>query len=217
MTLRLLAPLFAPVLLIAADASVAPSAKAAESPKAAEPAKPAPRRTLAQMAEDKRVLAVELVQLTRVETQMEGVVSGMRASMDQQFDQALAGPAASQKALIEEYRTKIHAIIREGVDWRMMQPDIVKAYADTYTETELRELVAFFKSPIGKAYAEKGPRIGAAVSGIAEGRMQQIQPRIQSTFYELGLRLNQALQPAGQPGAQGQPGNPQDQRVPATR
>lgn len=200
------ASVFSPILLIAAVPAAAPATTDA--------AKPTVRRTLAQMAEDKRAVAAELVKLSQVESQMAGVIAGMRGSIDQQFDQALTGPAASQRALIEEYRAKIHVIIREGVDWQLVQPDIVKAYADAYSESELRELVAFFKSPIGKAYAEKSPRIAVAVNGIAEGRMQQIQPRIQSTFYELGLRLNQALQASGQ--AQGAPAT-QDRSAPGRR
>lgn len=173
------------------------AAEPAKEP-ATEPAKAPARRTLARMAEDKRVLATELVLLSGVEKQMATVVAGMRTQMDAQFDQALAGPAASQKPLIEEYRVKIHAVITEGTDWKQMMPDIVKAYADAYSEGELRELVTFFKSPIGKVYAERNPQIGAAISGIAQSRMQQMQPRIQSTFYELGLRLNQAMQASGQ-------------------
>lgn len=188
-------PLFlAPALALAAETVAKPVSKPT-----GDTAKAAPRRTLAQLAEDKRVLAAELVQLLRVEKLMADEIVGMRAGIDAQFDQALAGPAAAQRALIEEYRVKIHAIVGEGVDWKLMQADIVRAYADAYAEGELRELIVFFKSPLGRAFIEKSAQTTAAVRVVAQARLQQVQPRIQSAFYELGLRLNQAQQSAGQP------------------
>ena len=186
-----------PAALAAAAEPPAPESKPADAPsvaKAAADAKKPARRTLAQLEESKRALASELVQLTRVEQRLAAMAADSHAGLDEQIDRGHAGHAGAYKSIVEEYRRKLHAIVAEGFDWNALRPDIVKAHADAYTETELRELVTFFNSKIGKAFVEKNEKLGGDFGALTNARMQTIRPRIQSTFYELDLRLGQAAQ-----------------------
>ena len=200
-------PLVLPALF-SLTAFAAEPAKPVAAKAAGESAKPA-RRTLVQLAEDKRVVATELVQLMRLDKQVEASIAEVHAGLDAQINQGLNGPAAAHRALIEEYRKKLHAAITEGMDWNLMKPEVVKAYTDQFSEEELKSLVEFFKSPVGRSFAEKSDKVMSAISQATRKRMQEVQPRIQSGFYELNLRLQQAMQqsqqggPSAPAGAQG--------------
>ncbi len=183
-----LAPMAAMALLtLLAPAAGAETAAPAETRKA-------PRRTLEQLAESKRTLAAELVRLTRVEQRLAAMAADSHAGLDAQLNQGLNGPAAQFRPIVEEYRVKLHAIVNEGFDWKSLQGDIVNAHADAYSEAELKELVAFFGSKVGKAYVENSEKLGASIGAITGARMETIRPRIQSTLYELDLRIRQAAQ-----------------------
>ncbi|MEA3213535.1 MAG: uncharacterized protein QOE70_6592 [Chthoniobacter sp.] len=41
--------------------------------------------------------------------------------------------------------------------WLKLKPEYVKAYADVFTEEELRALIAFYKSPTGQTFLDKTP------------------------------------------------------------
>lgn len=48
--------------------------------------------------------------------------------------------------------------------WQKLKQDYVKAYADVYTEGELRALITFYQSPIGQLYLDKTPELSRRLS-----------------------------------------------------
>ena len=109
------------------------------------------------------------------------------AKMDQGFKQMLdraqtsiktqttRQATAADKAAIEE---KISPILSQRLNWDLLKPQYVKAYADTFTEEELDAILAFYKSPAGQAWFAKSPEVGEKARQITQQAIQDAQSQI---------------------------------------
>ena len=73
---------------------------------------------------------------------------------------------------------KMIAAAKEIVTWERMQPHLVKAYTEVFTEIELRELTEFYASPIGQKYLSRQPELALAVMEVTGEMMQDLQARL---------------------------------------
>lgn len=79
----------------------------------------------------------------------------------QRFEQTKA-PAAKQSVL-DSYQAKANAALDQAIGWPKLKPDMVKLYTTNFSESELKDLVAFYQSPLGKKVLENAatdPAIG---------------------------------------------------------
>ncbi|MDD5727225.1 MAG: DUF2059 domain-containing protein [Victivallales bacterium] len=56
-----------------------------------------------------------------------------------------------------ELQTRITAINKQELSWDNIKKDMITTYAQTYSETELKELNSFFSSPTGKRFIAQTP------------------------------------------------------------
>ncbi len=54
-----------------------------------------------------------------------------------------------------EMANKVQPVIEKEVTWDKLKPEIIGIYRETFTEDELRGIIAFFRSPAGQAFREK--------------------------------------------------------------
>src|SRR3954451_8378091 len=65
-------------------------------------------------------------------------------------------PPEQQKQLDEFVEQMQHRIF-EIVAWDKLKPDYLKLMVETYTDAELDDIIAFYKSPSGKSLIAKNP------------------------------------------------------------
>jgi hypothetical protein len=143
----------------------------------------------------KSAKAEELLQLTQGDQMlkmMEPMMKGMVAQMDKDM-------SAEQRAKVGEMQGKMMALI--AVRLSKAKPALVKVYTDTYTEEEIDGILAFYKSPVGKAFLQKMPEVmqrsmpgdDAADGGSATGTQNndgRNEGKVQVTDYvEKGSRI----------------------------
>lgn len=178
------------VILAALPAATALGAAAPAAEKAEVAAAPAPRRTLVQLAADKRALAGRLVEALKLREQMEANLVEIRRNLDESFDRVLSGePAASHKDLVEQYRTRVRKIADDAFARDAVSDEVIQIYAAAHTERELKDILAFLETPSGKTFAAKSAGIGGAISRITHSRMEAMQPKIQGAIYEMSLEI----------------------------
>ena len=121
--------------------------------------------------------ATELLKLMDVE----GV---MRAGMLATFD-----ATARQQPAMEPLRDVMLRWADRHMTWAEVGGDFVRVYTDTFTESELRDLVAFYKTPTGRKLAAQTPELtrrGAEVgAALAQRHMAELQQMIQARMSEL--------------------------------
>ena len=101
----------------------------------------------------------------------------------QRFEQTKA-PAA-KKALLETYQAKANAALETAVGWDKIKPDLVKLYTSNFSESELKGLIEFYQSPLGKKVMEKMPALSAESAQMTQGRLEKAVPEVNKLLAEM--------------------------------
>ncbi|MDD5483660.1 MAG: DUF2059 domain-containing protein [Kiritimatiellae bacterium] len=151
-----------------------------------------------QEQQPKRALAEELLVLMKVNETIEqsfAMVKQMTASRLDMTAQA-AGQTEASADVINKTGQVMEIIFKE-LSWDNIKEDYIALYADSFTEEELRGMIAFYKTPVGQAMAQKTPELTKKSMELSQKRMVRIMPKIQAMMQEL-KHAPQA--PAPQPG-----------------
>lgn len=104
---------------------------------------------------------------------------GMELMLKQQIQQ---NPAMARlEDIMREF-------VQKAMNWTELKPEYVRLYTDIYTEAELREMVAFYRTPLGKRMLDTLPQLMARSNEISQRRMQQHLPEMMRRMME---RLSQ--------------------------
>lgn len=79
-----------------------------------------------------------------------------------QANPMLAGKKDALKTFMQKY-----------MSWDVLREDYINLYATEFTESELKELTAFYKTPLGKKLAAKQSAISVKSQEIAQSKMQE--------------------------------------------
>ena len=97
---------------------------------------------------------------------------------------------ADQRAAVDELADKITTLIANRLSWDNLKPAFVKLYADTYTEEEVDGMIAFYKTPVGRAMLEKMPGVMQKAMAIGQDLMGDLLPEIQRSIAEIRRKYN---------------------------
>ncbi len=88
------------------------------------------------------------------------VVAHAQESFNETMEKALEGQS---KILPEENRAAFVGAMKDFINtymkWEVIKSEMVNLYASEFTESELKELIAFYKTPIGQKILIKLPAI----------------------------------------------------------
>lgn len=121
-----------------------------------------------------------------------GTLEVMRAPMTQQLEGQLNQALPNMP---DEHRQELLAVVNEEFDkfFPKFIDHIVPLYAETFTEEEISDVVAFFKTPSGQAFAEKQPQMMLKSMRATQewGRQfgQRVTERLKAKAQELGYNL----------------------------
>lgn len=110
-----------------------------------------------------RQAAEELLRYTNVEKQLQGAI-------EQTVDiQVKANPQLAPRAgVLKKFFSKY-------MSWESLKDDIIKIYTDAFTENELKQITAFYKTPVGKKMLERTPEIMGKSMQLGVRRVQENQ------------------------------------------
>jgi uncharacterized protein len=113
---------------------------------------------------------LQLVQGDQMVKMLEPMMKGMAGAVKPDLP-------AEERAKIGEMQQKIMTLVAERLN--QVRPALAKIYTDTYTEAELDGILAFYKSPVGKAFLEKMPEVMQRSTPVMIGLLSGLQPEIQ--------------------------------------
>ena len=120
----------------------------------------------------REVAARELVEMMNLERQMMGGATAMMDALLLQSPQL--GP----------YRDVLLDWAQSVMSWEAFGPKYVAMYAEAFTEQELRDLIAFYRTPTGQKaltllpeLASQGAQLGAIEARARQGELQQMIQR----------------------------------------
>jgi hypothetical protein len=113
-----------------------------------------------------------ILELTNPDT----VVTEIVNQVDGMMKQIRPNPTAQQKARQQAALDKIAKISKERM--LKIRPELVKAYAETFTDEELDGMLAFYETPAGRAAVTKIPAINNRMSDLIQTEMNALGPEI---------------------------------------
>ena len=91
-----------------------------------------------------------------------------------------AVPAAAQ----EEPSPGEVAAIREMLEVSRTRENFIRAYAEQFTEDEIRAFTVFYRTPAGARFVERTPELGIAIQRITMERLTEALPQLMERMME---------------------------------
>ncbi len=134
----------------------------------------------------RRAIAEELLTLMNMQDTIEKSFAMVKQMIPAQMEKMkeTAG-ATNMPANAIGHMEKMMDMIAAELSWEKMKGDYIALYAETFTEQELKDTVAFYKSPAGQAFIKKQPELMQRSMEITQKIMMQIMPKIQALTKEL--------------------------------
>lgn len=146
-----------------------------------------------------RAVVEELMTHVRVENLMLGWRQQLDTQAIELINDVLAGRteaqlSPAQKAVITTFSQKAKASLDDTLAWAKVRDAVAKIYMDRFTEDEIREVLAFYRSPIGRKWVGQTDQVSADIDAVIRARVQASVPE----FKRLGtaLRRDFAAAPA---------------------
>lgn len=119
------------------------------------------------------------------------------AQVQHMFAQRFAQVQAPEgkKALLESYQAKANASLDKAVSWDKIKPDMVKLYTSNFSEQELKELIAFYQSPLGKKMLGKMPTLTEQSAKLAQAKLETAVPEVNKLLADMTEELAPAKKP----------------------
>jgi len=130
----------------------------------------------------KRAKIEELFQLTDVERMLGQVLGQVRSMQTAQAERMAMSAEARSRA--REIQDRIQAVVARMLSWEKIKPQYVALYAETFTEDEIDGMLAFYRSPAGRAMREKMPVLMQKSMALTQQMMKEIQPEITKIMEE---------------------------------
>ena len=112
-----------------------------------------------------RALAEELLRIN-------GTRQAMEATVEASLRQLGSAPDDPARPAMERF-------VRKCFAFDALKGELTELYLENYTPDELRALIAFYRTPLGRKKAQADARIGAALSKITNRRFTEGLPELQ--------------------------------------
>jgi len=119
--------------------------------------------------------AEELITAMHADALVDLQKTGMKKALEARLPKNL--PPDTLKQVQDKIDTGMDAILKDYT-WDSVKGDFVALYSHAFTESELKQLIAFYTSPIGKKYIEKRSEIEGGALSIMQKRVQSFMPQI---------------------------------------
>jgi len=147
----------------------------------------------------KTALIEEMLQLTGADKTVDNVLDQQQELIKQQLgnlvlqDESLSPYRDKLEPVIQDYQAKIIAVMKKAMNWTEVKPQMVKIYDELFTEQELSAIVAFDKTPAGKALIDKTPAIAGKSLEVGLRQLSSAMPDIEHLSDQMKADMKKAI------------------------
>ncbi|EXB26196.1 MULTISPECIES: DUF2059 domain-containing protein [Acinetobacter] len=122
----------------------------------------------------------QLLKITKSEQflgQMSPQISNMMHSSIEKFTQGKQLTTKQELALVN-YSQELGKIMQEELTWAKLEPEMIKIYAEEFTQQEIDGMIQFYKTPVGQSTIDKMPIVMQKSMQVGYKQMDAITPKI---------------------------------------
>ncbi len=113
---------------------------------------------------------------------------GMKGLLEQTISQTLDSQLADKPELVP-YKQVLLTFLQEHMSYESLKPDLVKMYADAFTESELKGLTEFYKTPLGQKALREVPELASKGAQLGSQRVQENVQELQQMMEAEAQRI----------------------------
>lgn len=102
--------------------------------------------------------------------------------------------SSNSKAASIERVVEAQQKLKESLSWEALKPEIVKAYSEAFTDEEIKGLIKFYESPLGRKYLEKESEIQQKIMKSIMEKQQKCMSQFKKIREEAGALKRQTDQ-----------------------
>ncbi len=141
---------------------------------------------------------------------LDGVMAQMDQMMHASIRESLQGQTlnAEQQQIIDDMGSELVGLMKENLDWTILEPQMVEVYRKTFTRQEVDGMLTFYRSPTGQAVIDKMPATVKQMMQLTQQRMGNLQPKIAQLQRDTMAALKRAQTRADNGDQSGSPASP---------
>ena len=116
-------------------------------------------------------------------------MSGAEAQVKQSADAMIEAQMRAAPQMDQFFGDLIRGYVGEQMQWSALEPEFLGLYCELFTEPELREMVAFNRTPLGQKIIKQMPELMRRAMAVGEARMQANMPEFQRRIEERMTKL----------------------------
>lgn len=131
----------------------------------------------AQPQPSKEAKIEQLLALTNSTAMVEQILEPLKSMTAQ-----VPGATPQQQEQANAVSSKIMSLTVALLD--KLRPQMVKIYSETFSDSEIDGMLAFYRSPTGRAMLEKTPALTGRMMTLMQSQMMELMPEIQRIIGE---------------------------------
>jgi hypothetical protein len=123
----------------------------------------------------------ELLEATHAHKLVDTMMSQMDGLLRKSVQQAMSGQPvdAGEQKIIDTQITKLNDLLKQQMSWDKMEPMYIDLYRQTFTQKEVNDILAFYRTPSGQSMIEKMPVLMTRVMQTAQSMVATLMPQLQ--------------------------------------
>ena len=138
------------------------------------------------------ILAEKFLVVTQQKEQNSKLLDMLKSQISQQINRLSKAKNLdeSQHKLLEKYSNKMTNILVEELTWEKIKGGHLEVIKSIYSDEELRSLIKFFESKLGRLYINKQQIVLQKLGETSQIVMQNVMQRIQTMEQEMKAELS---------------------------
>jgi hypothetical protein len=134
----------------------------------------------------------QLLQIQKAQNVLEQVSKQMDATFTAMINQQLQNKAlsAEDQQRVEAGRTRLKAFTSKLLNWETMEPMYLKIYEDSFSQSEIDSMIAFYSSPAGQAVVAKLPLVAQNTLSAMQQQIKSLMPQAQQIAKDTAAEIN---------------------------
>lgn len=131
----------------------------------------------------------ELVQMTNIN--MDAMADSMYSQLNMMLKNMVKemDVQPSEQAILNDYSHQMVAMVKDELSWDKMEPLIVDVYSRNFSEQEIDDMLAFYKTETGQSMLKKMPIVMQESMLASQHVIQNLLSKVQAAAKKLGQDL----------------------------
>lgn len=122
----------------------------------------------------------ELLKITKSEQFLGQMSQQINSMMHSSIEKITQGRklTTKQELAVVNYTQELGKIMQEELTWAKLEPEMIKIYAEEFSQEEIDGMIKFYKTPVGQSTIDKMPIVMQKSMQVGYKQMDAITPKI---------------------------------------